>query len=201
MRPRKIGILGGSFNPAHQGHRDISLTALRLLALDEVWWLVSPQNPLKTSDGMGDFRDRMAGAKKIAKHPNIKVSDFETRINEPRTAKMLPKLIESYPDCQFVWLMGADNLVQFPKWYRWENIMDTVPIAVFNRPGYTYQALNGPIAQKFREYRLFPAAEGKPIPHFASSPPPCWVFVSQTAHKISSTHIRNFRDRAGNTCS
>lgn len=201
MRPRKIGILGGSFNPAHQGHRDISLAALRLLALDEVWWLVSPQNPLKPSNGMGDLQDRMAGAEKITKHPHIKVSDFEARISEPRTAKMLPKLIESNPDCRFVWLMGADNLVQFPKWYRWEDIMDTVPIAVFNRPGYTYQALNGPIAHKYRKNRLFPATDGKPIPQFALSPTPCWVFVSQTAHKISSTHIRNFHDTAGITCS
>ncbi|MEH6545502.1 MAG: nicotinate (nicotinamide) nucleotide adenylyltransferase [Sneathiella sp.] len=201
MRPQKIGILGGSFNPAHQGHREISLTALRLLGLDEVWWLVSPQNPLKSSEGMGEFKDRMASAKKITKHPRIKISDFEARINEPRTAKMLPKLIESNPNCRFVWLMGADNLVQFPKWYQWEDIMDTVPIAVFNRPGYTYRALNGPIAHKYRKNRLFPAADGKPIPQFALTPPPCWVFVPQTAHKISSTHIRNFHDKAGNTCS
>ena len=192
MRPRKIGILGGSFNPAHHGHRDISLAALRLLELDEVWWLVSPQNPLKPAVGMQEFKNRMTNARKMARHPRIKISDFEARINEPRTAEMLPKLIESYPDCRFVWLMGADNLVQFPKWYKWQNIMDTVPIAVFNRPGYTYRALNGLIAHKYRKNRLYPAVEGKPIPQIALSTAPRWVFISETAHKISSTHIRNF---------
>jgi nicotinate-nucleotide adenylyltransferase len=201
MQLRKIGILGGSFNPAHRGHRDISLTALRVLALDEIWWLVSPQNPMKSNADMGDFRDRMASAKKMTRHPRIKVSDFEVKINESRTAAMLPRLIESYPDCRFVWLMGADNLIQFPRWHKWQYIIDTVPIAVFNRPGYTYRALNGLIAHKYSKNRLFPTAEGKPIPQIALSKAPCWVFISETAHKISSTHIRNFHDKAGITCS
>ena len=116
MRKQKIGLLGGSFNPAHEGHRQISLIALKQLELDEVWWLVSPQNPLKSTMQMAAYDDRFASALSISNHPRIKVSDFETRAGTQYTANTLRQLTKQYVNMQFVWLMGSDNLAQFSKW-------------------------------------------------------------------------------------
>ncbi|TNE40631.1 MAG: nicotinate-nucleotide adenylyltransferase [Alphaproteobacteria bacterium] len=200
MPALKIGLLGGSFNPAHDGHRHISLTALRLLGLDQVWWLVSPQNPLKPADGMADFEARIASARRIARHPKIRISDFEKKIGTARTAETLASLNVTYPQHRFVWLMGADNLVQFPKWHRFEAIMKEVPIAVFNRPGYTYKALNGKVATRYRNNRIRSGASGKSLRQLATLAPPAWAFIPETVHKLSSTAIRNYRDTSGNAC-
>mgnify|MGYP003108910678 FL=1 len=201
MKGLKIGLLGGSFNPAHDGHRRISLAALRLLDLDEIWWLVSPQNPLKPAEGMAGFRERFDYAKGIARHPRIKISDFEVRIGEQRTVRTLTTLKATFPQHRFVWLMGADNLVQLPKWQQWEKIMSLVPVAVFNRPGFTYKALNGKAAVKFRKYRLFDNCLGNDRRHLARMRPPAWAFLPETTINLSSTQIRNSRDVTGNTCS
>ena len=201
MRALKIGLLGGSFNPAHEGHRYISLTALRLLGLDQVWWLVSPQNPLKPEAGMAEYDARLASAKTVSRHPKIVISDFEHRIGERRTVKTLAALKVTYSQHHFVWLMGADNLVQLPKWNQWETIMNQVPIAVFNRPGYTYKALNGKVAFKYRKNRILEGTAGKSQRSLADMLPPAWTFITQTTHKLSSTKIRNYRDTAGKACS
>ena len=201
MRALKIGLLGGSFNPAHEGHRHISVTALRLLGLDQVWWLVSPQNPLKPEAGMAEYSERLASARLTARHPKIKISDFEYRIGERRTARTLAALKVTYPQHHFVWLMGADNLVQLPKWQQWEMIMKQVPIAVFNRPGHTYKALNGKVAHKYRKSRILDSPSGKSTRALANMAPPAWVFITQTTHKMSSTEIRNYRDTARKACS
>ena len=201
MGKRKIGLLGGSFNPAHEGHRRISLAALRLLDLDEVWWLVSPQNPLKPKEGMADFNKRMVAAKKIAHHLKIKVSDFEARIGEQRTARTLTALKVTYPQHKFVWLMGADNMVQLPKWQQWQRIMELMPIAIFNRPGYTYKALNGKVAFRYRNRRVLNNFSGNFRRRLAEMPPPAWTFLPETTIKLSSTQIRNYHDSKGNTCS
>ncbi len=201
MRGRKIGLLGGSFNPAHDGHRRISLAAIRLLDLDEIWWLVSPQNPLKPKEGMAEFENRILAARKIARNPRIKVSDFEARIGEQRTARTLAALKVTYPQHRFVWLMGADNLVQLPKWQQWERIMALVPIAIFNRPGYTYKALNGKAAIKYRKSRIIGHASDRKRRNLATLTPPAWTFLPETTIKLSSTQIRNYRDTEGNTCS
>jgi len=191
MRQRQIGLLGGSFNPAHEGHLYISETALRSLGLDEVWWLVSPQNPLKSTNGMASFEERFQSAQKFARNPKVIVSDFEQRLGQSYTARTLKQLTESRKDCAFVWLMGADNLIQFPNWYCWQDIFDTLPIAVFDRPGYTMKALNSYAAKTHEKYRVFAPCPGAPIASFATSTVPAWTFVTHTKHKMSSTALRN----------
>lgn len=201
MRAQKIGLLGGSFNPAHEGHRQISLAALRLLNLDQIWWLVSPQNPLKSSKGMAEFEERLKAAKKVARHPRIYVSDFEARINEQRTSRTIAALKVTYPQHKFVWLMGADNMVQLPEWQQWQRIMETVPVAIFNRPGHTYKALNGKVASMYRKRRVPNSFHGDYRRQLADLPPPAWAFIPETVINLSSTQIRNYDDTAGNTCS
>ncbi|MBL4666996.1 MAG: nicotinate-nucleotide adenylyltransferase [Sneathiella sp.] len=197
MRAKKIGLLGGSFNPAHEGHLYISETALKFLGLDQVWWLVSPQNPLKSADEMQIFENRLSQAKAIISNPAIEVSDFELKHRRTYTADTLIKLKEIYPDNQFVWLMGADNLAQIPKWHKWQKIFETIPIAVFDRPGFTFKALGGKAARTYAEHRILPASPGRPILDFASRKVPAWTFVTHTKHKLSSTYIRKCVNNAG----
>ncbi|WP_025896870.1 nicotinate (nicotinamide) nucleotide adenylyltransferase [Sneathiella glossodoripedis] len=201
MKRKAIGLLGGSFNPAHEGHLYISNAALQNLKLDAVWWLVSPQNPLKSASELDDFDARIAGAKQIAKSGKIHVSDFERDQPVSYTANSLTRLVRSYPDCAFVWLMGADNLAQIPKWYRWEKIFQLCPVAIFDRPGQTYPSLCGRAAQRYRRSRIFPSVWGKPIQGFAHSPLPAWTFVPYTKHKMSSTQIRKSGKKQGKACS
>ena len=195
LKKRAIGLLGGSFNPAHEGHLYISNTALRALDLDEVWWLVARQNPLKSATDLDDYDARLTYARRLARPYSIKISDFERDQPRSYTAKTLKRLNRMHPNCNFVWLMGADNLAQIPKWYQWRDIFNTRPVAVFDRPGDTYRALNGQAAQLFRRRRLYPAAWGRPILDFASSNAPVWTFVPYTKHKLSSTDIRNSAKR------
>ncbi|MBF0335509.1 MAG: nicotinate-nicotinamide nucleotide adenylyltransferase, partial [Alphaproteobacteria bacterium] len=148
-RRRRIGILGGSFNPAHDGHRHISLLALARLRLDEVWWLVSPQNPLKTVAGMAPFAQRLAGARRVARHPRIRVTGIEAALGTRFTADTLAVLRRRFPRARFVWLMGEDNLLQIPRWERWLSIFRGVPIAVFARGSFTLKVLGGRAARRF----------------------------------------------------
>lgn len=201
MRAQKIGLLGGSFNPAHAGHLYISETALRSLGLDQVWWLVSPQNPLKSDADMGQYEMRINSAKKLAKSPRIHVSEFEKSIGETYTAKTIAELKRRYPNKDFVWLMGADNLIQIPKWYHWRDIFNQVPIAVFDRPGYSFKALCSQAANMYRHARIYPSGQARPILNFAGKTGPKWVFISHTKHKLSSTYIRNSYNNEGKACS
>jgi nicotinate-nucleotide adenylyltransferase len=198
-RTRRIGLLGGSFNPAHEGHRDISLAALAYLDLDEVWWLVSPQNPLKPADGMASFAERMASARAMAHHPRIRVTDIEQRLGTRYTADTLRKLVMRFPSYRFVWLMGADNLAQIASWRDWTKIFHLTPIAVFDRPTYTMKALNSLAARRFRRSRRREAA----LKTLAATPAPAWVFVHHRLNPISATQIRAERARrqAGRTAS
>jgi len=196
---RRIGLLGGSFNPAHEGHRDISLAALAYLGLDEVWWLVSPQNPLKSARGMASFADRLANAKAMADHPRIRVTDIEQELGTRYTADTLRKLVTRFPSYRFVWLMGADNLAQIASWRDWTRIFHLTPIAVFDRPTYTIKALNSLAARRFRRSRRREAA----LKTLAATPAPAWVFVHHRLNPISATQIRAERARkqAGRTTS
>ena len=134
---RRIGLLGGSFNPAHRGHRSISLAALDALGLDEVWWLVSPGNPLKSqATDMAPYPARLASAEEMARRAPIFVSDFEARAGTRYTVETLEQLQRRYPGHRFIWLMGADTLPNFHKWRKWREIARRVPIAVLSRPGY-----------------------------------------------------------------
>jgi nicotinate-nucleotide adenylyltransferase len=134
---KPTGLLGGSFNPAHAGHRHISLSAIDALGLDEVWWLVSPGNPLKAdATDMAPLAARLASARRTARHAPIRPSAIEQRLGTRYTVDTLAKLVRRYPDRRFIWLMGADNLAQFHRWRQWRRIARTVPIAVIARPGY-----------------------------------------------------------------
>ncbi|WP_068091989.1 nicotinate-nucleotide adenylyltransferase [Novosphingobium rosa] len=141
---RRIGILGGSFNPAHGGHRRISLGALRALGLDEVWWLVSPGNPLKPVEGMAPLPRRFASAVKQARRARIRVTAIEREFGTRYTADTLKVLRRRYPHDRFIWIMGADNLAQFHQWHRWRDMARAMPIAVVARPGYDGAALAAP---------------------------------------------------------
>lgn len=194
---RRIGLLGGSFNPAHQGHRDISLAALAYLDLDEVWWLVSPQNPLKPVAGMADFAERLASARAMAHHPRIRVTDVEAKLGTRFTADTLKKLVTRFPSCRFVWLMGADNLAQIASWRDWTRIFHLAPIAVFDRPTYTIKALTALAARRFQRSRRREAA----LKILALQPAPAWAFVHHRLNPVSATEIRAERARkqAGRT--
>jgi nicotinate-nucleotide adenylyltransferase len=184
---RCIGLLGGSFNPAHGGHLHISRLALKRLGLDEVWWLVSPQNPLKPAAGMASFAERLSQARDVAAADRrIRVSDAETRLGTRYTADTLAALRRRFPRTRFAWLMGGDNLAQFPYWRRWQDIFRTVPIAVFARPGSSTQALAGMAAHRFARARV-PAAAARRL---AMLPPPAWVFFHTRLDPRSSTQIR-----------
>ena len=135
VRPgMRIGLFGGSFDPPHDGHRAVSLEALKRLGLDQVWWLVSPQNPLKPH-APADLGRRIAAARALANHPRIKVTGIEASLGTTYTADTLRKLQERLPGVRLVWMMGADNLASFHRWRDWQGIAADVPIAVFNRPG------------------------------------------------------------------
>lgn len=179
-------MLGGSFNPAHDGHRHISLFALRVLRLDQVWWLVSPQNPLKPAADMAALTERLARARAVARHPGIVVSDLETRLGTRYTIDTLSALRRRFPDTRFVWLMGADNLSQVPRWRHWLRLFATMPVAAFNRPPYSLKALAGRAAQRFARRRVSPARAGR----LAELPAPAWMFLRNPLHPASATAIR-----------
>jgi nicotinate (nicotinamide) nucleotide adenylyltransferase/ribosome silencing factor RsfS/YbeB/iojap len=192
IRHRRIGLLGGSFNPAHGGHLHISRLALKRLDLDEVWWLVSPQNPLKPVAGMAAFEARLEQARSVAAaHPRIVVSDIESRLGSSYyTVDTLRALRSRFPSLRFVWLMGADNLVQIPRWQRWAEIFRTMPIAVFDRPSYSLKALSGIAAQRFAKRRVRENAARR----LAEMSLPAWVFFHGRLDAWSATRIRSEHD-------
>ena len=153
---KRIGLLGGSFNPAHRGHRRISLAAIRKLGLDEVWWLVSPGNPLKPQAGMAPLAARLASARNMARRAPIRATAIEAELGTRYTIDTLRALISRYPQLRFIWLMGADNLGQFHRWRDWRRIARTVPIAVIARPPYNGDALAGPAMGWLRRYQRRP---------------------------------------------
>ena len=192
-RPLRVGLLGGSFNPAHGGHLRISVEALRRLGLDRVWWLVSPQNPLKATADMAPFAERLASARDAAaRHPRIVASDLERRLGTRYTVDTLERLTRRR-DARFVWLIGADNLAQLPRWRRWPRIMRSVPVAVFDREPYVYRALAGKAARRFARFRR-PQSAARGL---ALADPPAWALLRLRRHPASATEIRRRRGMAG----
>lgn len=185
-RRMRIGVLGGSFNPAHGGHVHISREAYRRLGLDQVWWLVSPQNPLKPKSGMAPLNERMSQAKALPLPPWLQVVSLEQDFGTVRTWQTLRLLKKRFPKARFVWLMGADNLVQMPLWSRWSKIFQSVHVAVFDRSPYSHHVLNGKASRRFARLRLS-ATHGKAMWAKGSSR---WVYFAQRRHAASSTHIR-----------
>jgi nicotinate-nucleotide adenylyltransferase len=138
---KRIGLLGGSFNPAHRGHRHISFAALEALGLDEVWWLVSPGNPLKQgAKDMAPFEARLDSAKEMARDAPIRASDFERQVGTRYTVDTVRQLQDRHPGHRFIWLMGADGLADFDRWKDWRKLAESLPIAVISRPGYDASA-------------------------------------------------------------
>lgn len=185
----RIGLLGGSFNPAHEGHLHISLEALKRLKLDAVWWLVSPQNPLKPAKGMAPYDQRFASALVITKgQRHITVSDFERRNNFYYTYASLRALKRHYPKVKFIWLMGADNLASFHRWQRWREILRMVPVVVFDRAPFSHTALHARAALALRKARVRESDIAALIRH-----PGHWAYILMRRHPASSTEIREKR--------
>jgi nicotinate-nucleotide adenylyltransferase len=182
----RTGLLGGSFNPAHKGHRHISLAALEALGLDEIWWLVSPGNPLKAQWGMAPLAARLASARRAARGTRIRVTAIERRLGTIYTADTLAALVRLYPNRRFVWLMGADNLAQFHRWRDWRRIASLVPIAVASRPGYDARALKAPAWGWLRRF-VRPASMAR---NWTSWRPPALVLLSLKPDRTSATAIR-----------
>jgi len=180
----RIGLLGGSFNPAHEGHLYASELALKQLHLDYVWWLVSKQNPLKPSEGMAGLQKRLAFAREFANRPRVIVSDIESALGTRYTADTIAALQQHFPKVHFVWLMGSDNLVQIPRWKRWRSIFRIVPVAVIARQGSVLKARTGVAA------RTFAGAFRPPGRAFAQAQPPAWTMLDGSRNPQSATALR-----------
>ncbi|HXV23262.1 MAG TPA: nicotinate-nucleotide adenylyltransferase [Alphaproteobacteria bacterium] len=187
--PRRVGILGGSFNPAHEGHLEISRTALRRLDLDQVWWVVSPQNPLKAPEGMASLEERMSSARTLARDPRIRVTAIEQDLRTRYTADTLAALRRRFPRTRFVWLMGADNLSDVCRWERWPQIFHGMPVAVLARPSYSLKSLAAKAARRFARFRV-PERGARTL---AERRPPAWAFVVGRLSPLSATAIRRAR--------
>lgn len=180
-----IGLLGGSFDPAHDGHVHITREALKRFDLDRVWWLVSPGNPLKTH-GPAPLDKRMAQARRVMQHPRVTVTDIEARLGTRYTAQTLKVLQAQFRGVRFVWLMGADNLAQLHLWQDWQWIMANVPVGVLARPGDRISARMSPAARLFAPYRI----AGRQSHLLGRSAPPGWCFVNVPMVAQSSSAIR-----------
>ncbi len=183
---KTIGLLGGSFNPAHGGHRAISLFAIDALGLDEFWWMVSPGNPLKPKKDMAPLAARLASAKMLARRSPIKATAIERELGTVYTAETLRKIIARYPKTRFIWIMGADNLLQFHHWKRWRDIARLMPIAVIARPGYDGNAIAGPAMAWFRRF----VRRQDQRNHWAEWSTPALVFLRFRPDPRSATAIR-----------
>lgn len=182
----KIGVMGGSFNPPHDGHVVVARTALRRLGLDRVWWLTTPGNPLKSHDELAPLDERMAAVRNLTTDPRMIVTSFEDQLATPFTAATLSFLISRYRAAHFVWLMGADNLATFHRWQRWRGIALQMPIAVIDRPNWTQKALASPAAQILKPWRL-PEEKASTL---VGGDPPRWVFLTTRLSPLSSTALR-----------
>lgn len=180
----RIGLLGGSFNPAHGAHLHVSLVALRRLSLDAVWWLVSPQNPLKPVAGMAPLALRLAQARKVARHPRLMASAPEMALGTRYTVDTITALRDRFPKAQFVWLMGGDSMTGFHRWRDWPRIAATVPLAVVARPGHTTRALASVAALRLARHRVQGARA------LFSAPLPAWIFLQERLDPASATAIR-----------
>ena len=182
----KIGLFGGSFNPAHQGHLELAKFALAKLQLDYVWWMVSPQNPLKPAYETKDFEARIRTTEKLARHPKFIVTGLERSLQTTTTAQTLEKLQPVLSKARFVWLMGADSFAGLHHWNDWRTIPYTLPIAVFDRPGWTAKSLAGTAAKSFKACQVNEQHVSL-LPYFNT---PAWGFVPMPQRPESSTSLR-----------
>jgi len=183
---KRVGLLGGSFNPAHEGHLQLSLAAADALGLDETWWLVSPGNPLKDGKDMAPLEARLASAREIARGTAIKVSDFEREAGTRYTVDTLRALLAAHPDELFIWLMGADSVAQFHRWKDWRTIAQMLPIAVLPRPGYD-EAARAASAMGWLSAFVRPESQASEWTGWSI---PAIVFLRLPANPASATSLR-----------
>ena len=184
-RKIKVGLMGGSFNPPHKGHYKVAKLALVSLNLDEVWWLVSPQNPFKSLKNMLPLSKRVELTKEIALHPKFKVLTIESLFNTTNTYSLLNKMLPRFPNIKFLWIMGSDNLFELHKWHKVNFISHLLPIAVFNRPSFSHRALNSKgafiLRNKIKDCNL---------KNLVTKKPPVWGYINNININFSSTFIR-----------
>jgi len=178
--------MGGSFNPPHEGHRHAALLALRRLALDRIWLLVTPGNPLKSHDGLPSLEARLEATRALTAHSRIDVTGVEAALGSDLTVDTITALRRRLPSLRFVWIMGGDNLASFHRWHRWRQIADLVPMAVIDRPGATHAALRWPAATALSRFRIAEAAAAT----LTERDPPAWVYLHGRRSNLSSTLLR-----------
>ncbi len=181
-----IGLMGGSFNPPHEGHLAVAETALKRLALAQLWWIVSPGNPLKPHGGLPPLGERMAAARRLKRNPKIKVTGFEAALGGPYTAATIGFLRRRHPAVRFVWVMGGDSLATFDRWRAWDEIANTVPIAVVDRPQWRLKSICSKAARRFAGQRVDERAASR----LAFMRPPAWVLLTTRLSGQSSTALR-----------
>ena len=184
-RGMRVGLYGGTFDPPHSGHLHVARTAMRRLDLDRVWWLVSPQNPLKSRQA-DDYARRLAGVAQLASGPGMVVSDIETRLGINRTVDLARYLSTRHPDVHFVWVMGADNLAGFHRWAEWREVFETLPIAVVSRPQDAIRARLSTAASLYSGSRIR-ESEACRLP---LAPAPAWTYLTERLNYHSSTALR-----------
>jgi nicotinate-nucleotide adenylyltransferase len=182
-----IGLFGGSFNPPHDGHRLVTLTALRRLGLSRIWWIVTPGNPLKNTRSLPPQAGRIAAARRLMPEPVVDITGFEAEIGTRYTLDTLRYLKRRCPGVRFVWIMGADNLVQFHRWQGWRAIAHLMPMAVVDRPGATLKAMASPAAKALARHRK-PESGAPRLAHMKS---PSWLFLHGPRSTLSSTALRD----------
>lgn len=183
---QRIGIMGGTFNPPHAGHAIVAETAVKRLGLDQLWWVVTPGNPLKSNGQLPPLNARMAAAQKIARGRQMTVTGFEAELGTPYTAATLAFLKRRYPHVHFVWVMGADNLATFDRWQHWRAIAARFPIAVVDRPGWRLKALARPAGATMAKTRV-PETKATRL---ATMRAPAWTFLTSRLSGLSSTALR-----------
>ncbi len=186
-----VGLFGGSFNPPHEGHLLVAKLALQRLGLDQLWWLVTPGNPLKSGNGLAPLAERLALSDTMAGDPRIRVTAIEKTLGTAYTARTIRHIIRRNPAVHFVWIMGADNLGDFHRWQEWRRIAGTVPIAVIDRPGATLTYLSSKAARALDKARV-PERAARALPRMK---PPAWTFIHGPRSAISSTALRQENKR------
>ena len=186
----KLGVFGGSFDPPHKGHLYISLEAKKILKLDEIWWLVTPKNPLKISEP-ATYSERVYNCKLITRGKPIKVYEIEKKINSKYTYQSLKYILNNYKNIKFFWLMGADNLIHFHKWQKWKQIFNNISVVVFKRHGYNNKALKSIALKTYSQSQIF----SNPINKKYFVELPSWTWIKNREINISSSEIRKQRKK------